>query len=178
MVAARRDLARRAGAVAGRILGRLAVFVVVGGLVLLAAADAVGRLRLVPAPSRTTGTAYVRSDVIIVEPVSVQRLRVGDVVIVHNKQEHALFRVAQIVDSEGPQVRFAEDALGRVRKLGGTAWRVRLAIPILGGVLGLLAGPIQGIVFVVAGFALVVRAEVKRGREGPHRRAPSEPAAA
>ena len=114
MVTARWGLVRRVGAFVGRALGRLAVVVVVGALVLVAAAGAVGRLRLVPAPSRTSGTAYSQSDVIVVVPVPAQRLRVGDVVIVHNKQEHALFRVAQIVDSEGPQVRFANDVVMQI----------------------------------------------------------------
>ena len=130
---------------------------------LLAVGDAVGRWKLVPAPPHTAGTSVETSDLVVVVPVPVQKLKVGDVVIVRNKEEQALLRLDQIVDSEGPQVRFAGDPPGRVRRLGGTAWRVSRSIPYLGGVLGLFAGPIQGAIFVLIGIALVARAEWKRG---------------
>src|SRR5262249_5456338 len=132
---------------------------------LLAVGDAVGRWKLVPAPPHTAGTSVDTSDLVVVVPVPVQKLKAGDVVIVRNKEEHALLRLEQIVDSEGPQVRFAGDPPGRVRRLGGTAFRVSRTVPFLGGVLGLFAGPIQGALFVLIGIALVARAEWKRGRE-------------
>jgi hypothetical protein len=151
---------------------RVFVWLAVGFLIVLAAGDAAGRWRLVPAPPHTAGTKYSRSDLVVVVPVPVQRLQVGDVVIIRNKHEHALLRLEKIVDSDGPQVRFAADPPGRIRKLDGTAWRVRTAVPFVGGVLGLLAGPIQGGLLVLVGFALIVRAEVRRAREA----APAQPA--
>jgi hypothetical protein len=146
--------------------------------VLLAVGDAVGRWKLVPAPAHLTHTQYDSSDLVVVVPVPVQKLEVGDVVIVHNEHEHALLRLDQIVDSEGPQVRFAGDPPGRIRRLGGTAWRVSRSVPYLGGILGLIAGPIQGAGFVLVGIALVARAEWKRSREPIAAPAPTESVAA
>jgi hypothetical protein len=134
-------------------------------LVLLAVGDAVGRWKIVPAPAHVAHTHYAPSDLVVVVPVPVMKLKVGDVVIVHNKDEHALLRLDQILDSDGPQVRFAGDPPGRIRRLGGTAWRVSRSVPFLGGVLGLLAGPIQGAFFVLIGIGLVGWAEWKRSRE-------------
>jgi hypothetical protein len=149
----------------------------VATLVLLAAGGAAGRWRLVPAPDRTVGTEYSSSDLVFVVPVAAQRLEVGDVVIVRNKDEQALLRLEEILDSEGPQVRFAGDPDGRVRRLGGTAWRVSRSVPYAGSVLVLFAGPIQGALCVLFGLVLVVRSEMKRGDE-PEPVAPSkEPAA-
>jgi hypothetical protein len=149
----------------GRSAARVLITLATAALVLLAVGDAVGRWKLVPAPPHTAGTGVETSDLVVVVPVPVQKLKVGDVVIVRNKDEHALLRLEQIVDSEGPQVRFAGDPPGRVRRLGGTAWRVSRSVPHVGGVLGLFAGPIQGAIFVLIGIALVARAEWKRGRE-------------
>jgi hypothetical protein len=162
---AARRMAGRVGRQAGRLTARVLVTLATAALVMLAVGDAVGRWKLVPAPAHVAHTKYVSSDLVVVVPVPVQKLKVGDVVIVHNKDESALLRLDQIVDSEGPQVRFAGDPPGRVRRLGGTAWRVSRAVPYAGGVLGLFAGPIQGAVFVLIGIALVARAEWKRSRE-------------
>ena len=155
----------RLGRAARHALARLATFVVMGALVLVAAGDAAGRFRLVPAPERTGGTAYSSTDLVVVVPVPALRLREGDVLIVRNPREHALLRIDKIVDSDGPQVHIAGDPASRVRQLGRTSWRVRFAIPYAGILLGLLAGPVQGALFVVAGLALVVRAEMRRGRD-------------
>ena len=163
-------MARTASArgVAGRIgrwLARVLSMLSVVALVVLAVGGAVGRFKLAPAPSRTVGTPYSSSDLVLVVPVPVQMLRVGDVVIIHNSKEKALLRLEQIVDSQGPQVHFAGDPPGHIRRLGGKAWRVRKAIPIAGAVMRLTAGPIQGILQVVFGLLLVTIAEVRRNRQ-------------
>jgi hypothetical protein len=134
-------------------------------MILLAVIDATGRVRVVAAPEQTIGTAYESSDLLLVVPVAAQRLRVGDVIVVKNENEHALFRLDRILDSAGPEVHFAGDPTTRVRKLGGTTWRVRTAVPMLGIPMRLLAGPLQALVLVGLGFLLIVRAEVKRARE-------------
>ena len=163
--AAARGTAGRVGRRVGRTAARVLVTLAATALVLLAVGDAVGRWKLVPAPAHVAHTQYESSDLVVVVPVPVQKLKVGDVVIVHNKKEHALLRLDQIVDSEGPQVRFAGDPRGRIRRLGGTAWRVSRSVPYLGGLLGLFAGPMQAALFVLIGIALVARAEWTRARE-------------
>jgi hypothetical protein len=146
----------------GRLAARVLLFGGVGGFILLAAGGAAGRWRIVPAPERTLGTSHTSDDLVFVVPVPVQRLEPGDVVIVRDRDEKALLRLDRIVDSEGPQVEFAGDPPGRVRRLGGTAWRVSRSVPYAGAVLRLFAGPVQGALFVLFGLALVVRSEMKR----------------
>jgi hypothetical protein len=160
-----RGTAGRVGRFGGRVLGRILMFVAIAALVVLAAGDAAGRFRIVPAPHRIVGAKYGTSDVIVVVPVPVQRLKVGDVIILNNKQEHALLRLDQIVDSDGPQVRLAGDPKNRIRHLSGTAWRVTAAVPEVGAVLGLIAGPVPGAIFVLGGFGLIAFAEMRRNRE-------------
>jgi hypothetical protein len=137
----------------------------IGLLVLLAVGDAAGRFRFVPTPDRSNGTAYASSDLLVVVPVPSQRVKVGDVIIASNKHEHALLRIEQVVDSEGPVVRFANDPSNAPRRLGANVWRVSRSVPYLGAGLGLLAGPMQGILFVLVGFGLIIRAEFGRGRD-------------
>ena len=175
---AARRMAGRVGRRVGRTAARVLMTLATASLVLLAVGDAVGRWKLVPAPADVAHTQYASSDLVVVVPVPVQKLKVGDVVIVHNKDEHALLRLDQIVDSQGPQVRVAGDPPGRIRQLGGTAWRVSRSVPYLGGVLGLFAGPIQGVLFVLVGIALVARAEWKRSREPIDAPTPPESVAA
>jgi hypothetical protein len=160
-----RGRAARAGFWLGRATVRLVAYSAFALLVLFAVGGASGRIRLAPAPERVTGTQYSSSDLVVVVPVPVQKLRVGDVIIVRNKDEKALLRVDNVIDSVGPQVHMAGDPPERVRKLSGSAWRVRTTVPFVGLGMGFLAGPIQGILLSVAGFALVVRAEVRRSRE-------------
>jgi hypothetical protein len=160
-----RQLSTRFARLTGRLAGRALLFCGVSTLILLAAGGAAGRWRLVPAPDRTVGTELSSSDLVVVVPVPVQRLEPGDVVIVRNQHEQALLRLERIVDSEGPQVRFDGDPEGRIRRLGGTAWRVSRSVPYAGSVLRLFAGPIQGLLLVLGGLALVVRSEMKRGHE-------------
>jgi hypothetical protein len=148
-----------------RACGKALAYAAVGVLVLFAVGGAVGRFKVVPAPSQTRGTAYSSSDMVFVVPVPVQRLRVGDVIIVHNSKEKALLRLEQIVDSMGPQVHFAGDPSDRVRRLGGTAWRVTKGVPVAGAAMRLVAGPVQAILQVAFGLFLVVWTEIRRNRE-------------
>src|SRR6187455_1499058 len=104
---------------------RLVTFAVVAILVLFALGGAVGRVRLTAAPERISGTPYASSDLVVVVPVPVQRLRVNDVIIVRNSREKALLWIDDVVDSTGPEVHVAGDAPERIRKLHGEAWRVR-----------------------------------------------------
>src|SRR5262249_39781200 len=91
-VAARsvRQTANRAGRRVGRFFSRALAFAAIAVLVLLAVGDAAGRFRFVPTPEHTGGTAYSSSDLLVVAPVPSQRLKVGDVIIASNKNEHAL----------------------------------------------------------------------------------------
>ena len=163
------ELLKRGGARAARVLFRLVLLALFAILVLLAVGGAVGRIRLAPAPDRVTGTSYVSSDLVVVVPVPVQKLRVDDVIIVSNAEEKALLRIDDVVDSTGPQVHVAGDPPARIRTLHGEAWRVRSALPFAGLGMGLLAGPIQGAVLCIAGFVLVVRAEFRRSRDAEPR---------
>ena len=92
----------RVGRQVGRPVARVLMMLATAGLVLLSVGDAVGRWKLVPAPPHVSGTSVEASDLVVVVPVPVQKLKIGDVVIVHNKDEHALLRLEQIVDSDGP----------------------------------------------------------------------------
>jgi hypothetical protein len=160
-----RGSARRIGRRLFRAFSKAFGYASVAVLVLFAVGGAVGRFKVVPAPERTRGTSYSSNDMVFVVPVPVQRLRVGDVIIVHNAQEKALLRLQQIVDSVGPQVHFAGDPSDRVRRLGGTAWRVSKGVPAAGAVMRLFAGPVQAILQVAFGLLLVVWTEVRRSRE-------------
>jgi hypothetical protein len=153
------------GRFCGRALSRLFMFAAIAALILLAAGDAAGRFRLVPAPHRIVGSHYSANDLVLVVPVPVERLKVGDIIILSNKQEHALLRLDQIVDSEGPQVRLAGDLKNRIRHLSGTAWRVDGAVPVLGAPLRLIAGPVPGALFALSGLLLIALAEYRRNRE-------------
>jgi hypothetical protein len=144
--------------------GRALVFAALGLLALLASGDAVGRFRLVPTPARNGGTSYSKSDLLVLVPTASQRLRVGDVIIAKHQNEHSLLKVSQIVDTDGPVVRFANDSSDQPRRLGGNTWRVAGSMPLLGLPLNLLAGPIQSIVLCLAGLALIMRAEFGRAR--------------
>ncbi len=170
-----RGAARRIGRAIVRAVAKGVSFLAVGGLVVLAVGGAVGRFKVVPAPSHTQGTPYSSNDLVYVTPVPVQKLRVNDVIIVHNSKEQALLRLEQIVDSMGPQVHFAGDPPERVRRLGGTAWRVSKGVPGAGAVMRLFAGPVQAILQVTIGLLLVVWTEVRKNRDqaqpAPHREA-------
>jgi hypothetical protein len=167
--AAARTRLKRGSAGVARVLVRVVAYSLVAILVLFAVGGAVGRIRLAPAPDRVAGTAYESTDLVVVVPVPVQKLRVGDTIIVRNSKEKALLHIDNVVDSAGPQVHVAGDPPERVRKLSGQAWRVRTAVPYAGFGMGLLAGPIQGALFAAIGFILVVRAEVRRSRDSEPR---------
>jgi hypothetical protein len=175
---AARRVAGSASRWAGRTVARVLLWTAVAALVIVAAGDAAGRWRLVPSPPRTAETPYSVNDMVVVVPVPVQQLRTGDVVIIRNKHEHALLRLEKIVDSEGPQVRFAGDPPDRVRKLGGTAWRVRASVPYAGRALRLFAGPLQGGLLVLAGLVLIIHAELRRSRELSRAPEPAAPTSA
>lgn len=170
------ELLKQGGARVARVLFRVVALMLFAILVVFAVGGAVGRIRLAPAPERIIGTPYTSSDLMVVVPVPVQKLRVDDVIIVSNAEEKALLRIDDVVDSAGPQVRVAGDPPARLRKLHGEAWRVRSAVPFAGFGMGMLAGPIQGALLCIAGFVLVVRAEVRRSREAEPRSGGGDPA--
>ena len=148
--------------IVGRSALRVLTTVVMLLVVLVAVGDAVGRWRVVPAPSSVAG--YARSDLVMAVPVPARRIQPGDVVIVKNKHERGLFRVADVVDSFSAQVRFAGDPADRTRTLHSTMWRVTGRAPRLGQPFALLAGPVQSALLVLSGFALVYFSERRRSR--------------
>jgi hypothetical protein len=152
-------------AVAGSAL-RVLTTVVMLLVVLIAVGDAVGRWRVVPAPSALAHTHYDDGDLVVAVPVSARRIEPGDVVVVRNKHEHGLFRVDSIVDSFGARVRFAGDPPNRTRRLHSTMWRVSGRVPRLGQLFALLVGPIQSALLILCGFALVYLSERRRSRAG------------
>ena len=74
---------QRGSAGVARVLLRVVAYSLVAILVLFAVGGAVGRIRLAPAPDRVVGTAYESTDLVVVVPVPVQKLRVGDTIIVN-----------------------------------------------------------------------------------------------
>ena len=128
-------------------------------VVLVAVGDAVGRWRVVPAPSASAHTGYAKGDVVVAVPVPARRIEVGDIVVVKNKHEHGLFRVEKVVDSSAAQVRFVGDPPKETRRLHATMWRVTGHVPWVGHLFALLVGPIQSALLVVAGFVLVFYSE-------------------
>jgi hypothetical protein len=160
-----RATAARSVRVAGRLAGRVLSYALTAMLIVLAVGSAVGRIRLAPAPVNRMATPYAKSDLVVVVPVPAQRVKAGDVLYVHSAHEHSLLRVDRLVDSTTSQVHIVGDPQDKFRHLAGTAWRVSGSVPFAGLALDLIAGPIPALLFVLFGLALVVRAEMQRGRE-------------
>jgi hypothetical protein len=150
------------GSAVGRSVLRVLTTVLMLLVVVVAVGDAVGRWRVVPAPSVLAHTGYAKGDLVVAAPMPARRIEAGDVVVVKNKTEHGLFRVEEVVDSFSSQVRFAGDPPDRTRTLHATMWRVNGRVPWLGQPFALLAGPVQSAVLVLAGFALVYFSERRR----------------
>jgi hypothetical protein len=96
-----------------------------------------------------------------------QRVKAGDVLYVHSSKEHALLRVDRLVDSTTSQVHIVGDPPDKFRHLANSAWRVSARVPVVGFFLGLIAGPLPALMFVLLGLGLVIRAEMLRGRADP-----------
>jgi hypothetical protein len=154
-----RRTAGRVGRRARRWFLRGLVLVSLALIVLLAVGTAVGRFRFVPTPAQPSGTAYASSDALVVVPVAALRIEPGDAIVAQDRRTRSLLRVEQVVDRDGPTVRIANDPPGATRRLTGRVWRVTASVPGLGSGLGRLGGPIPGVLLMVAGFGLIVRAE-------------------
>lgn len=156
---------RRRAERARRAAARLLAYATTAILVFLAAGSAAGRFRVVGVPEGSAAVPYTVGDLVVVVPAHARSIEPGDVVIVRGSGERGLFRVAEIVDAEGPQVRFAGDRPDRIRRLPATTWRASRVIPHAGLALRLVSGPAQAAVLVVLGLGLIVGAEVRRTRE-------------
>ena len=150
-------------ATAVRWVTGLALAVAVIGVLVLSVGTFTGWLSIQTVPTGSMEPAIHKGSAIIVDPVPVEEVAVGDVIVfaAPTTGTMTVHRVAQIEQSEnGPVFTTKGDANGgadpwRLSVDGTHLHRVRLAVPVLGRLLLALAAPTTRIVLAVLG-ALVV----------------------
>ena len=136
-------------------------------LVVLALGSVAGRWRVVPVTSTGELVDVAEGSIVLLTPTPAQSLQPGDTVFLGTEADpNALRRVVGIYDSWNREFRVdrvsgSESAPGaragddEVVVLPAMVGRVTRSVPYLGRVFEVLVGPVQAIVLVVAGSALV-----------------------
>jgi hypothetical protein len=151
-----------------RGLASLCSIVLSLSLVLLAAGTAAGRWRLWPVTHMGAHTSVGHDAVVFVVPVPVAQIADGDLVVMSRDKKHAaLYRVEHVLDTATGKIELSDEQ-GRLQPvtLSTKVWRVSREVPYAGVLLRLLAGPVQAVLLVGGGIALIARAESRRHRNG------------
>jgi hypothetical protein len=142
------------------VMGAAAVFVALLGL--LSMGTAVGRYSALAVDGYGSRIAHGTDEVVVAVPVSTLRLKANDIVAIPVNGKVVLYRVGA-VDSWTKQIS-AQDVSGTpvTLKTGTRVARVTHAVPYLGRPLRLFHGTIPGLVLLVIGVALLLKALTQR----------------
>ena len=152
---------RRARRASRRLLmGLAAVFVALLGL--LSMGTAVGRYGALAVDSYGSRIGHGTDDLVVVVPVNTLRLKANDVVAIPVDGDVVLYRVGA-VDSWTNQIS-AQDVSGMpvTLKTGTRVARVTYVVPYLGRPLRLFHGTMPGLVLLVLGVVLLLKALTQR----------------
>lgn len=136
-------------------------------LVVVALGAVAGRWRVLPVTSTGALVDVAEGSIVMLTPTPAQSLQPGDTVFLSTETDpSALRRVVDLHDSWNHEFRVdrvsgsepARDSQAGddVLALPAVVGRVSLSVPYLGTVFGLVVGPLQAVVLVGAGVALIV----------------------
>jgi hypothetical protein len=145
----------------------LFVLLVLGttALLLAGAGTLVGRFRLWAVAQVAPDARIARSALVVLVPVPVQKLAVGDRIVVrrHGERSATLYEVDAVPSKVDPVIEvLAPDRTPVAVRISGSAWRVSRTVPAIGGVLHHLPGSILGWLLIGSGAGLFLADRVRR----------------